>query len=107
RNMRGLPDDFDGDAVKKHFEMRDNVTNGVSLGVDAELFGIKAPLAMSLGLFVNNYKGLGVEFGLSASYNVALRNETKETAGLNMGLSLSLSLSSTEGLGFNPHCSFA
>ena len=39
RNMRGLPDDFNGDIVEKEFNMKPNRTFGVKGGLGLELFG--------------------------------------------------------------------
>ncbi|MGZ5551558.1 MAG: hypothetical protein ACXWE7_12310, partial [Nitrososphaeraceae archaeon] len=41
RNMRGLPDDFNGETIDKEFNMKDNNTFGVNVGVGVELFGYK------------------------------------------------------------------
>jgi hypothetical protein len=42
RNVRGIPDDFDGDPITKRFSMKDNTTYGIDFGVGAELFGLYA-----------------------------------------------------------------
>ncbi|MBK8968391.1 MAG: hypothetical protein IPM36_17345 [Lewinellaceae bacterium] len=43
RNLRGLPDDFDGDEVKKEFNIKPNITWGVTGGFQTELLGYKSP----------------------------------------------------------------
>ncbi|HSC38442.1 MAG TPA: hypothetical protein VLD19_11235, partial [Chitinophagaceae bacterium] len=60
RNMRGLPDDFDGnDKVEKTLSMKDNKTIGVTGGADAEITGFPLTVGASLGVFHNTYKGWG------------------------------------------------
>lgn len=64
RQLRGIPDDFDGDDVTSRFSLRDNIT--VAIGFDAsklhsERYGI--PQANVPGfdfqVYYNTYKGLG------------------------------------------------
>src|ERR1700757_442538 len=66
RNMRSLPDDFNGDAVTKEFNMKPNQTFGLDAGLSIELFGIDASTftgTISLGLKYNTYSGLGMSTG--------------------------------------------
>ena len=81
RNMRGLPDDFNGtDKITKTISMKENKTVGVTLGADAELLGktVSLPngssgkatsLGISLGVFHNTYNGWGTETGINAGIN--------------------------------------
>jgi hypothetical protein len=87
RNMRGLPDDFNGtDKVTKTLSMKENKTLGLTIGGNAELLGFSTmsnivkdngdstlgrpgTLGLSLGIFHNNYKGWGTEIGLNAGIN--------------------------------------
>ncbi len=90
RNMRGLPDDFKGDAVEKKFSTKANQTFGVSLSPGVELFGkdIKGTslgLKMSFGLNFNNYRGVGVD--LSANLSMRGTDESKSSMTGNLGLS--------------------
>jgi hypothetical protein len=105
RNMRGLPDDFNGasDSVKKVMSIRENKTIGVTAGADIELIGLPLRVGASLGVFHNNYKGWGLEHGINASINsgssakgplsggLSITNNSQE--GLTMAPSLSLRLS--------------
>lgn len=109
RNMRGLPDDFRGDEIKKEMYVKPNTTFGASFGADFELFGFKKPgkkitgrLGASLGVFYNNYKGIGFEQKLSPSisagnkvksrFGIAISGNTQ--SGMNISPSLGLTLSS-------------
>ncbi|WP_315819558.1 hypothetical protein [Paraflavitalea speifideaquila] len=90
RNMRGLPDDFQGgeDAVTKTISMKPNKTVGITVGGNIELLGksqfsqvagkpdpVKGrpgTVGISLGVFHNTYKGWGTETGLNVSINSGL-----------------------------------
>lgn len=98
RNMRGLPDDFNGaaDTVKKTSHVKENKTIGVTGGADAEVFGLPITVGASLGVFHNNYKGWGIENGLNASINAGAKN----TGSLSGGLSITNN--SQEGLTLAP-----
>lgn len=96
RNMRGLPDDFKGDPVTKEFKMKANQTWGLTGELGFQLFGFKnedkghkernfqGKLNVSLGVFYNNYKGMGTELGVNFAPSLAAGNKGKNklTAGL-------------------------
>ncbi len=81
RNIRGIPDDFNGDIVREFTTMKPNETWGLSIdSEDLELFGIKlnndkikktlgdsldVTLDLSFGIKYNNYRGLGLSVGLN------------------------------------------
>ncbi|MFT4800245.1 MAG: hypothetical protein ACI93N_000003 [Flavobacteriaceae bacterium] len=79
RGMRGLPDDFNGDEVKKTFFMKDNITYGAKFGLGLEIIGVgdflknylSFSLGASLGAFHNNYKGVGFEHGTDVSFKLS------------------------------------
>lgn len=111
RNMRGLPDDFDGDMMRREMNVKDNITVGLTAGVGGyELFGIdvkgfkalklKGSLSGSLGLKYNNYKGVGFE--ISANLAVSASNATKGKLTGGLGLK-----SGDEGLTISPTLSFS
>lgn len=106
RNMRGLPDDFNGlDSVKKTATVKENKTIGVSGGADLEIIGnpVGAGLNASLGIFHNTYRGWGLEKSFGVSINAGAKNGGTGTVGLTLtdnsqeGLSISPSL----GVGFS------
>lgn len=103
RNMRGLPDDFTGeaDSIRKVTKIAPNNTTGVTVGADLEIAGgpqstVKGGIGVSLGLFKNTYKGWGMESGLNASIRVA----SSSKGGLSGGLSFANN--SQEGLTISP-----
>jgi hypothetical protein len=113
RNMRGLPDDFDGEAIHKEFNMKDNNTYGVNVGVGVELFGYKkaaktsssqnsgVKLNIGLGLTYNNYTGIGME--QSASIGISAGESGKGS----MNAGLGLKSSNSGGLTISPNVSFS
>ena len=102
RNMRGLPDDFDGsaDTVRKVAHVKPNFTWGVNVGADFELVGLPIlELGGSLGIFHNTYNGWGSQTGFNASLNSASNSYGPMSGGLNLtdnsqnGLTISPSIS--------------
>ncbi|HVK38233.1 MAG TPA: hypothetical protein VNA88_06875, partial [Candidatus Kapabacteria bacterium] len=102
RTMRGLPDDFNGDAVIKESNIKANRTWGVKVGYGREIFGLKkgsqkqkkagegmGSLDFNFGIFRNSYTGYGFEFGPSIGVSAAYKGFLKGGLGL--------------GLGFNSH----
>lgn len=92
RNMRGLPDDFDGvDSVQKTMSIKENKTVGVTVGADLELFGfpkqldsVNVTVGGSFGVFKNSYKGWGVESGLNANIRVGAKGMGSLSGGLSV-----------------------
>ncbi|MFT3935475.1 MAG: hypothetical protein QM726_17745 [Chitinophagaceae bacterium] len=121
RQMRGLPDDFrgdiaNGDKITKEFHMRNDITGGIDFSVQPEVFGFNKPggggkgFALQAGIFYNNRRGLGVEYGLSV--NAPLLSSQSSTAGANTaslsaGASASLNFNSQNGASFNPSINFS
>ena len=102
RNMRGLPDDFNGgtDTIKKVSNIKPNVTWGASLGGDFEIAGLPVPFKGSAGLFHTTYNGWGMETALNASLNVGDKSAGSMAGGL------SLTNNSQNGLTLAPSLSF-
>ncbi|MBI1308195.1 MAG: hypothetical protein GC181_16455 [Bacteroidetes bacterium] len=114
RGLNGLPDDMDGDVVSKTMYMKPNNTLGLNASLGVEIFGIEASntktvakllrkvaadqLNLNLGLQYNNYKGVGFNWGLSVSKQIA------KSAGLTSGLSIGYS--DNGGLDVSPSLSF-
>ncbi|MDP1725785.1 MAG: hypothetical protein Q8M15_03305 [Bacteroidota bacterium] len=108
RNVRALPDDFNGakDAVEKQFNMKPNVTAGSGAALSLELFGLDSKklglgLNLNLGVFFNSYWGMGCEFGLSPSLSAGDKNGGKLTA------SMGLNTNSQSGANFSPNLSYS
>ncbi len=117
RNMRGVPDDFNGEQIHKTFSMKGNKTYGLSgnfstelIGMDkvkpaAELAALKesrlGKLSFGLGLSYNNYTGVGFEIQVSPSFGAGDKNKSGLTGGLG------LSASSEGGVGISPSMSYS
>lgn len=109
RNMRGLPDDFSGDLVKRELNIRDNQTVGVTGTLSLELLGkdlkklsdnVNLSLSMSLGIKYNNYKGVGMEQSMNVAVTASGASQGSMTGGLGIK-------SSDEGLTISPNVSFS
>ena len=118
RNMRGIPDDFNGsDLLTQNQNLKPNRTWGGELGADLEFIGMKNPklgVGGSLGFSYNNYLGpelsIGAKVSISLSVSKTVEGEkTSKPASDSMGFSLSASLgtklSSRSGLTFSPSLS--
>ena len=106
RGLRGLADDFKGDRIDKSFNMKPNITIGVNKGKKAEIFGIDSKniglgLSVNKGIFYNNYKGIGLEFGVSPSFTAGTKGASRLTLGLG------LSANSQSGISFSPSLNFS
>lgn len=122
RNMRGVPDDFNGtDLLKQDQNLKPNRTWGGELGADLEFIGMKNPklgVGGSLGFSYNNYIGPELTIGakvsisLSASQTVVgekkadgSAGDTSTTGGVSLTAGLGAKLSSRSGLTFSPSLS--
>lgn len=70
RNMRGVPDDFNGgsDTIRKVASIKPNVNWGLTVGADLEILGLpkmpfidSAKIGISLGVFHTTYNGWGLK----------------------------------------------
>ncbi|MEL6658120.1 MAG: PKD domain-containing protein [Bacteroidota bacterium] len=106
RNMRGLPDDFNGDLVQKELNLKPNETYSVSSSASfAELFGVdlsdsNLSLSAGIGANYNTYTGPGLEFNLDPSFNLA------NTGGSSLTLGLGFSASSEQGLSVSANLNY-
>jgi hypothetical protein len=112
RNMRGLPDDFNGDQINRKSNFKENISAGLNGGVQLsfELVGKElkakkgtANLTLSAGISYNNYRGLGITAGLDYSFKFA---ESRGSLLQHMGVGASLKMSSQDGLGISPSISY-
>ena len=87
RSMRGLPDDFSGreDMVTKNMHIQKNFNVGVNVNASFEFVGApigdyvtaKAGVGLNLGIFYNNYKGMGLELGFSKTVGLSVHDAGK------------------------------
>jgi len=90
RDMRGLPDDMNGEGVTNEINLKDNWTIGLNAGASAEIFGYDPSehsnigLGLNLGVKYNSYKGIGYDYGVSMEKTI---KDNGVTTGLNLGFS--------------------
>lgn len=102
RTMRGVPDDFNGEAIVKQNNLKDNITVGVNAGFGAALAGLEQlGLNVGLGINYNNYVGVGVEQSVSLTFNSGKSGKGPLSA------SLGLRSSNSDGLSVSPSVSFS
>lgn len=116
RQLRGLPDDFNGqDTLSKEMNIKDHVTKGAKVSVSLDLLGIPKSEASgkkkkqkfnfkvttSLGIKLDNYRGIGMELGANTGLSLTTYSALDKNAGevesdRSLG-SLNLNLSSFDG----------
>ncbi len=110
RNMRGIPDDFNGEEIiEKEFNMKPNITYGVIAGIGLELFGnndavkkiLKMNIDYTLTFKYNNYKGFGIDKSLNVALSLGLGGGSSLTG------NLGISSSEDEGLTIAPSVGFS
>lgn len=98
RQLRGLPDDFNGDEMIYENNLKPNVTIGSSVNVFLTAFGIKeAKASVGLGIKYNNYDGVGVSTSAGLSYQISD----------NLSVGMDLTSSASEGVSVSPSASFS
>lgn len=98
RQVRGLPDDFDGDKITYENNMKPNITIGSSANIFLAPFGVKeAKASVGLGIKYNNYDGVGFSINGGLSYQVSE----------NVSVGMNLESSSTDGVSASPSLSFS
>jgi hypothetical protein len=103
RQVRGLPDDFNGNGAKGDIvtydnDIKENRTVGMNLGVNVAMYGFDAlNLGVGLGVESNNYEGVsfkpsfGIGFQLNDNVSVGLNFSSSLDEGASVTPSLSLS----------------
>lgn len=84
RAMRGLPDDFKGDAIQKKITQRPRKVTTYEFnhfndeGQQVELFGLKGGITMPgfPSLVTDNYRGFGINYDLNVSFAIRNRLDT-------------------------------
>ncbi len=116
RNMRGVPDDFNGEEkLIQSQNMKKNITWGVSMGADLELVGSKqwnqffrGTVGASVGYSLNNYLGPAIELGIKGTTSFSLTGKgISEKGPIGVSMGLNANLNSRAGLTFTPNISLA
>jgi hypothetical protein len=105
RNMRGVPDDFNGqDTLQQLQDMKPNKTWGLGIGADLELLGIKAPIKANLGVAFNNYLGPSLDLSVRGTASFKIGNSAgSEKTGATLGASatIGIDVNSRSGTSFS------
>lgn len=102
RNVRGVPDDFNKDEIKREVTMKDHKAWGVVPGGGIEIAGegnFSGGVSGGAGVVYSNYKGLGYEFFLEPSLSIAMGDNDGLKGKFSAGLGLRVN--SQEGSSFN------
>ncbi len=117
RNMRGVPDDFNGeDTLLQSQNMKPNKTWGGSLAADVEICGIKQMpkflslnFGLSLGASFNNYLGPALDLGVKGGVGFKVADKALSEKGVTDTITLKAGLSadanSRSGLTLSPSVS--
>ncbi len=100
RQVRGIPDDFNGDEMIYEDSMKDNKTVGIALNFNPSIIGLgDVGLGVNAGISIqhNNYDGLSFQPSYGLSFNI--------TESLSVGASLSSSAS--DGASVSPYVSLS
>lgn len=120
RQLRGLPDEFNGaDQQERELHMKDHITKGGKLSVTLDLLGIPVSkvkkkakkkklnlsLTVSAGVKFDNYRGIGMELGANPGASLTdyaageyTQSGQDSSTGKSLGLpSVGLNLSSMDG----------
>lgn len=101
RAMRGIPDDFAGETIKKELNLKKNKTYGISGGGDVEELGLPLKLSVGVGGKFNTYNGMALEKSVNVSINSADGMKGPLTA------SIGIASSTDEGLTIQPQLSLS
>src|SRR5690606_13662331 len=91
RNMRGLPDDFNGDEVTKKYQMKKNWTTGTSSQTSLEIFGKDFPGAKKEASPTQNQDSNKFHLGIGASYKIGLLYNSYDGFGLDISAGINAS----------------
>ena len=101
RQVRGLPDDFNGDGMRYENDIKENITVGSNFGIQGSIFGLpdnsSTGLSLGMGVQYNNYEGItfhpsyGVSFGISDNVQVGLNISSSTADGATVSPSVKVS----------------
>lgn len=108
RQMRGVPDDFKGDSISKTFNIRPDITTGVTVGAGIEIkglpknkIGIGVGLNLSRGIYYNTYRGYGQVVGVTPTFSIGNTSKGALTTGLGLSYDSQSGLNLTPSIGLS------
>jgi hypothetical protein len=109
RNMRGLPDDFNGtDTITRKQSIRPDKTWGVSGGAGLKFAGFPMlGLNVNAGLSYNNKLGIATEIGIHPALSISSKAADDKTSGTSYGATVgaNLNINSRSGATVTPSIS--
>jgi len=104
RQMRGIPDDFKGDAITKSYHIAPEKTVGLTVGLGTEIFGRKARLGLKKGLVYNSRRGFEAKFSTKFTPAIDIgKTNTRLTAGLGLDFQPSTGLNISPSIGLETY----
>ncbi|RKR09062.1 hypothetical protein C8C82_0960 [Flavobacterium sp. 81] len=98
RQVRGLPDDFNGDEMIYENSMKPNITVGANTNVFVAGFGFsEAKASIGMGIKYNSYDGFGASVNGGLSFQIAD----------NLRVGMDLESSASEGVSVRPSASYS
>ena len=89
RQLRGVADDSYGDQVVTHDDLKTKIVYGGMASVRGEVFGGMVNGSLSVGVFNDNYTGVGASVGVNAGLSMSKFTGGTLTPGLNVGVTSS------------------
>jgi hypothetical protein len=112
RNMRGIPDDFNGqEKLEQQQNVKPNHTFGITLGPDVEWNGLSGGVldvsaGMSIGVSWNNYLGPALNTGFKGGLSFQMGDRvTSEKGDLKLGAGIAANIGSRSGFSLSPNVS--
>lgn len=112
RNVRGIPDDFNGDEVTTQVNIKPNNTWGIGAGAYLEIFGfdvteklnLNVRVGRSMEIYNNSYRGIGTKLSSSVGLSYRAYNGSNESeSSLQTGVGLNITSDSKSGITLNPN----
>jgi len=105
RNMRGVPDDFNGnDTLVQEQIMKPNRTWGFGIGGDLEVMGLKQlKVGGEVGVSFNNYLGPSLDLALrgNASLKIGTFGASEKGPAVKAGVNFGIDINSRSGTSFS------
>ncbi|HJT75398.1 MAG TPA: hypothetical protein VJ720_15285, partial [Chitinophaga sp.] len=103
RTLRGVADDAFGDTVVTETYLKPKITYGGKATVRGEFWGNNISGSIAVGIFNDNYTGIGAEVGLNAGLSLSLSNSQPLTPGIGVGLTSN----TQDGVSVTPYVSLS
>lgn len=103
RTLRGVADDAFGDTVVTETYVKPKITYGGKATIRGEVLGGNVSGSIAVGIFNDNYTGIGAELGLNAGLSLSMSNSQPLTPGIGVGLTSN----TQDGVSLTPYVSLS